>query len=134
MQMKEMMIASGSVRITTSALGQMEEKDDADDAHGDRELEDLFLQGIDGAVDQVGAVVGGDDLHPLGEARLDIVLDPLLDPFDDVEDVFPEPDDDDPARHLALAVEVGQAPPDLRAEPDVGRRPSAGSASPGRPR
>ena len=56
--------------------GQMEEKDDADHAHRDRQLDDLFLQGIDGALDQVGAVIGGDDLHPLGQAGDDIIFDP----------------------------------------------------------
>ena len=111
--------------------GQMEEKDDADDADRDRQFDDLFLQGIDGALDQVGAVIGGDDLHPFGQAGDDIFFDPLLDPFDDAEDVFAKPHHDNAGRHFALAVEFRESPPDLRPEPDVGhilqedRRPPA---------
>ena len=37
---------------------QVEEEDEADHAHRDGELDDLVLEGRDGAVDQVGPVVG----------------------------------------------------------------------------
>ena len=113
------------------SAGQMEKKDDADHADRDRQFDDLFLQGIDGALDQVGSVIGGDNLHPFGKAGDDILFDPLLDPFDHIEDVFAKPDHDNAGRHLALAVEFRQPPPDLRPESDVGhilqqdRRPPA---------
>ena len=53
MQTKEMMIATGSVRMTTRATWQMEEEDGADDAHGDGEFYDLILEGIDRPVYEV---------------------------------------------------------------------------------
>ena len=109
----------------------MEKKDDADHADRDRQFEDFVLQGIDRALDQVGAVVGGDDLDPFGQAGEDILFDSLLDPLDDVQDVFAESHDDNAGRHFALAVDLCQPPPDLRPELDVGqifqqdRRPPA---------
>ena len=72
MQMKEMRMAMGSVRITTRALGRWKRKTMQTTLTAMRELDDLLLEGVDGPLDQVGAVIGGDDLHALGEARLHI--------------------------------------------------------------
>ena len=101
----------------------MEEEDDADHAHRNRELDDLFLERIDRSLDQIGPVVGRDDLDPLGKGRRDVVRDLFLDPFDDIEDVLAEPDDDDAAGDFALAVEFRNTPPDLGAELDLGDVP-----------
>ena len=100
--------------------GQMEEEDEADDAHGDGKLYDLFLQRGDGADDQIGPVVRGDDFHAGRKRRLDILFDLCFDPLYDVEDIFPEPDDDDAAGDFALAVKVRNSTPYLRPELDVG--------------
>ena len=43
--------------------------------------------------------------------------------FDHVQDVLAVPDNDDAARHFALAVEVGEAPSDLGAEAYLGHVP-----------
>ena len=45
--MKEIRIATGKSEDDDEGAGEMEEKDDADDAHGDEELDDLIPQSID---------------------------------------------------------------------------------------
>ncbi len=109
------MMATGSVRITTKALGQVEEEDDAHNSHRQGELDDLVLQGVDAPVDEVGSVIGDHYLHSGRQRRRDVAADLLLDPLDDVEHVLAEAHDHDAARHLALTVEIGDPAPDLRA-------------------
>ena len=99
--------------------GQVEEEDDADHAHRDGELDDLFLERRNRAVDQVGPVIGGDDLHARRKRGRDIGPDLLFDAVDHLEDVLAEADDDDAARHLALAVDIGGAPAYLRTELNI---------------
>ena len=48
--------------------GQVKEKDDADNTHRNGQLDDLVLEGADGAMDEIGPVIGGDDLHALRAA------------------------------------------------------------------
>ena len=96
----------------------MEEKNYANDAYGNRQFDDLFLEGIYGPLDEVGPVIGGHDLHSLGEAGGDILLDPLFDAFYDVEDILPEPHYHNTRRHLALAVEFRDTPSYLRPDLD----------------
>ena len=71
------------------------------------------------ASDQLGAVVGGDDLHALGQRGLELVQ-LRLHPVDDVERVLALAHHHDAAHHVALAVEVGDAAPHLRAQRDGG--------------
>ena len=111
--------------------GQVKQKNDADHADGKRQLQDLVFERVDGPVDEIRAVIGRDDLHAGGKARFHIPLQPLLHPIDDIQDVLSEAHDDDPSRHLAPPVEIGQAPPDFRADlhaghvPEENRRPAA---------
>ena len=89
-----------------------------DDGHGEHDLDQGRLQIVDGPMDEVGTVIDGDDLDAGRQARRDL-LDLGLDPVDDVEGVLALPHDDDGRDDLALAVEVGDAPPDIRPEHDV---------------
>ena len=93
------------------------EEDQDDDRDDDDLLDQLRLQRVDGALDEVRAVVGRHDLHALRQRRLD-VLQLRLDPLDDVERVLAAAHHDDAADDLALAVEVGDAAADLGAERD----------------
>ena len=110
----------------------VQQEDDADESDDDALLDQRALQRLDGAMDQVGAVVDGDDAHVLGQARRDL-LDLLLDVGDDVERVLAVALHDDAADHLALAVELGRgraarpAPSSMRAtsRSSTGVRPSA---------
>ena len=97
---------------------QMEEKYKTNNAHRDRELDDLFLKRIDRPVDEIGPVIGGDNLHALRQRRLNVFRYLLLHPFDHIQDILPETDDNDAACDLALAVQFRKPPPDLGAELD----------------
>ena len=50
----------------------MKQEHRAHQRHHDELLDELALQGIDGAMDQVRAIVGRDDLHPVGETALEL--------------------------------------------------------------
>ena len=99
-----------------------------DHAHGDAELDHLIAERINGPVDQLRPVIGGDDLHPFRQRGLDL-FDLLLYAFNDRQHVLAESNDHDPAHGLTLAVEVRHAAPDLGAEldradvPEQDRRP-----------
>jgi len=94
----------------------VEKKHDGDDDHGQGELEDGVFQGVDGLPDQIGSIIGRDDLNPLGQAGHDICSDLLLHTFNHVEDVLAEPYHDDTTRHLPLPIQIRQPPPDLGAK------------------
>src|SRR5690606_33813950 len=81
-------------------------------------LDERVLQRADRALDELRAVVGGDDLHTLGEAPLQ-PLELVLDAPDDLEGVFPMAGDDDGADDLALAIQLAQTAADFR--PDLNR-------------
>ena len=91
---------------------QKEEDDQADHHH-------LFEQGVgqrvDGRLDQLRAVVGHLDAHPLGQTRTDR-LQALLDPLDDRERVLSLPHHDDATHRLPLAVPLGEPTAWLRAQ------------------
>ena len=97
--------------------GMPEEKKDhqRDDDHLDDEL---VLERPDRPVDEVGAVVGRNELDPFRQRRLQF-LHLRLDPVDDVERVLAVAHHDDAAHVVAQPVEVGDAAPDLGAERHV---------------
>ena len=64
--------------------GEVKEKDYADDTDDNEENDDLIAQGADCLINEIGPVIGGDDLHSLGEAGRDIVLDPFRYTVNDV--------------------------------------------------
>ena len=69
------------------------------------------LQGIDGPLDQVGAVVGDHDLHAWRQPFFQL-LDLDLDPVDDILGVFAVAHDHDAADRLTFAVHLQQTAPD----------------------
>ncbi len=80
----------------------MPEEDQDDDADDDHLHQQLFLQVVDGSLDQLRAVVGGDELDPWRQRRPDF-LQLRLDPLDDVERVLAVAHHDDAADRVARA-------------------------------
>ncbi len=91
-----------------------EQDDERDDDHLQHQL---VLQGVQGAQDEIGAVVGRDHLDARRQAHRE-VGELRLHPADDVQRVLAVPHDDDAADRVALAVEVGGATPRFRPELD----------------
>ena len=94
---------------------QVKEKDGADDGNHDGQFDELVPKRLDGVPDQVGSVIGRDDLDALGKSRLE-VADLLLDAVQDIEDILAEAHHHDARGHLAPSVQIGQAPPHLGPE------------------
>ena len=63
----------GIVTIGNDRGRDVPEEDEDDERDDDHLHDQLVLQGVDRALDQVRAVVGGDDLHALGQAGLELV-------------------------------------------------------------
>ena len=95
---------------------EMEQEHDADQADDDALFDQLLAQRFHGVLDQLGTVVDDAELDALGERRLDVVVDLLLDAAEHVVDVLAEADDDDASGRVALAVVIDHAAADLRAE------------------
>ena len=114
--MNDSRIDEGQREDRDQGAAEVPEEDDADERDDDRLLDQLLLEVVDRALDQVGAVVGGDELDALGERGLDPLLDRLLDVLDDAVGVDAVADDHDPARDVALAVQLGHSPAHLRPE------------------
>ncbi len=93
--------------------GDVPEKKQDHQGHGDHHLHQGGLQVADGPLDQVGAVVDRHDLDAGRQARLDLP-DLGLDPVDDLQGVFSLAHDHDPGNHLPFPVQVGDPPPDVR--------------------
>src|SRR5207249_5687654 len=62
----------------------------------------------DRTLDQIAAVVSGDDFHAFGQGRLDL-LQLLVNPIDDPQRVLTVTHHDDAAHDLAFAVQFGNA-------------------------
>ncbi len=86
----------------------MEQEHAADESDNDEFLDELLLQVRDGALDEAGAVVSGDDLDTRRQAGLEL-LDPGLDRVDRLERILAGAHDDHPARHFALTVQLRDA-------------------------
>ena len=104
--------------------GDVPEEDQ--DHQGDDEhlLHQLPGHGADGLLDELRAVVGGDDLHPLGHGRFQ-VLQLLLHGSDDIQGVLALAHDDDATHGVALPVQVRQASPQVRPQGHGGHIPQA---------
>ena len=98
---------------------QVQQEDDAHERHDRHLLEQLLAEGGDRVLDQDRPVIDRHHLHPRGQPGLEFV-EPRLDPSDDLVDVHARAHDDDAADHLSLAVQLGEAPADLRPELDGG--------------
>src|SRR5262249_56947755 len=88
----------------------VEEEDDAYERHDGALLDERPLERVDGAVDQVGAVVDRLDRDALGQAWRDLG-EAALDAVDDRQGVLAEPLQSDAGNDLALAVEFADAAP-----------------------
>src|SRR5581483_11811172 len=75
----------------------------------------LFLECVDGPLDQLRTIVGRDHFHAFGEGRLDL-LQLIFHPLDHVQGIFTGPHDDDAARRVPFAVKVGDAATDVGAK------------------
>ena len=101
-------MAMGRVRMTTRALGRWKRKIRQTTLTA---MASLMISSFSVAMeplDQIRPVIGGDDLHAFGQTGRDIFFYLLLDPFDDIKDIFPEADNNDAAGHLTLAVQIGK--------------------------
>ena len=71
MQMKEIRMAIGRVRMTTRALGRWKRKTMQTTLTAMASLMISSFEGVHGPMDQFRPVIGGDDLHPFRQGRLD---------------------------------------------------------------
>ena len=93
--------------------GEVPEKDQDDEHHRDQDLDNGLLHGADGLVDQLRTVVDWNQLHARRKARLDL-FDPGFHAADDVQSVGAVAHDDDAGDDVAVAVQVGDAAPQVR--------------------
>ena len=98
---------------------QVPQEEHAHQRDDDELLEQLERQVVDRALDQRAAVVGGDDLHALRQAGLQLGQ-ARLHRLDRRLRVLARAQHDHAAGHLALAVELGDAAAHLRADLDRG--------------
>src|SRR6185312_5516438 len=71
--------------------------------------------GMDGMFDQLGSVIGGNNLHPRGQRGSDFA-DSILDPIDHVQGVFSLSHDDDAAGRISHPIQVHNAAANFRAK------------------
>ncbi len=99
--------------IATSALRRCQRKTNADQTDDDAFLDQLLPERVDGAKDQLRAVINRHDPNSRRKRVLQL-LDLLFDAFDDRKRIFAVAHDHDAADGLTLAVELGQAFPQVR--------------------
>jgi hypothetical protein len=97
---------------------QVPQEEQHDQGDGDHDLDERLADVVDGAADQRRPVVDRDNLHSGWHARFNLV-DALLDPIDHVNRVLSLAHDDDARHHLAGAVQIGEPPPQIRADRHV---------------
>src|SRR5262249_1768003 len=97
----------------------VQQEDDAHERDDEAFLDQRVLERVNGRVNQVRAVVDRDDFDRLWQAGRDR-LEALLDVLDHVQRVHAEALEDDAARDLALAIELGDAATLVRPKLDPG--------------
>ncbi len=97
---------------------QVKQKYRTDQRHNEELLDELALQGVDRALDEVRAVVGHDHVDAIRQAALEF-RQTLLDHVDGLRRVLTPAHDDDAADDFAFAVELGDAAAHLRTQPDL---------------
>ncbi len=90
----------------------------AHQGHDDKFLDQLGGQVFDRCVDQLRAVIGGDNLHPFGKARLQL-FEFGFHCRNRAPRVGSLPQDDDTACNLAFTVQLGDAAPQFRTDLDI---------------
>ena len=111
--MKERMIVIGMVMMGTRADGNMPEKDHDHNADDDEFFDQCALKRLDGAFDQIAAVIRRDNFNPGRKGGFHL-LQLCTDPLDDFEGILSKTHDDNAANNLSFAVEVGDPAPDIR--------------------
>ena len=96
----------------------MEQEEDDHQRDDDRLLDQGATQRADRLFDEPGPVIGWDD-HDTGRERPFDLPQLRLDTANDVQRIFAVPHDDDAADHLTAAVELRDAPADVRAKSHV---------------
>ena len=97
----------------------MQQEHDADQRHDDAFLDERALERLDRGLDQLGTVVDGNDLGAFRQAGRDL-RQPRLDVVDDGQRIRAVTLEGDGARHLAVAVQFGDAAALVGAEFDPG--------------
>ena len=93
------------------------QKQQADDADNDEFLEQFMREVFNRGINQLRPIVGRNDLHPVGQACLELV-ELCLHCLDRAAGICPLPQDDDAARDFAFAVKLGNAAPQFRSDLD----------------
>ena len=78
-----------------------------------------MFQIVDRPLNQLGTVVGGNDLHAFRHGWF-YLRQLRLHALDDIKRILPVSHDDNPADDITFAIEIGNAAPDLRSERDIG--------------
>ncbi|MNJ31979.1 hypothetical protein D3C77_266340 [compost metagenome] len=97
---------------------QVEQEGEADQHHHRKLLQQLAGEVVDGALDEIGSVIHGDDLHPFRQAALELIQS-RLDPVYGVLGILAIAHDYDAAHHFPFAVELGDAAPALGASDHI---------------
>ncbi len=77
-----------------------------------------MFQIVDRPLNQLGTVIGGNDLHAFRHGRLDL-RQLRLHALDNIERILAMAHDHNPADDITVAIEIGHAAPDLRPERDI---------------
>ena len=96
----------------------MEQEDDDDDRDGDRLFDERSAQRGDRLTDEPGSIVGRYDFHTRRH-RLPNLVQLRLHALDDIQGVLAKTHHDDAADDFASAIEVRNASPDVRSQPDL---------------
>ncbi|KXG11726.1 hypothetical protein LT17_06967 [Pseudomonas aeruginosa] len=96
----------------------MPEKQRTNQGDYDELLDQLVTEVFYGTIDQLAAIIGGNDLHPRGQALAQFVK-LGLDRGDGLASILAAAQDHNAADYLALAVEFGDAATHFRAELDM---------------
>src|SRR6266511_1305269 len=107
----------GNDRNERAADMKQEHETDEGDHHA--LLDQRSLEGLDGAVDQIGSVIDGLNRYALRQARRDFG-DAILHICDDRKRVLAEALNRNPGNNLAFSVELGDAAPLVGCELDTG--------------
>ncbi len=81
-------------------------------------LDQFFLQGIDGTVNQAGTVIGRNNLDPVRQTGLK-GLELFLYAFDGRQRIFTPAHDDHATDDFTLAIQLGDTPAHLRTKADI---------------
>src|SRR5262249_17655166 len=99
------------------STAEVEQEEQDDEAHHDHLFGELVPQIVDGASDELRAIVGDDDVRA-GRERALRLRQARFDAVDDAERVLTLAHDHDTAHHLALPVQLGNAAALLGAQMD----------------